>query len=314
VMSRARMQRPIIALALAAKPTDHFSVGLGLHVSYGITANGTAFLQTANNTTSSMRISASIKPQASPNLGWLLTSQKNQDQTGSWSLGQMFRMANSSDVTLAFNSSARAFGSLAALDLRFGGTAAMFYDPLSLETGFTWKHARHARLLLQADFQNWRKFKRPALQIDSQEESCQQEAGGTCDPLLVNPTTLPALALRNIWIARIAEEWTFGSQSLRLGYSYRPSIFQGPPQEAGNYLDPAKHTASIGMGWKFDSFFGWQAPATIDFHANYQALVTQQITKTALNEVGQAGVKIGSPGYTAGGHAWGGGATLNLSL
>ncbi len=314
VLYRSRTQRPLIEAALAAKFGSQLSVGVGLHIGYAITANGTAMLQTEDDTISTMRVSASLKPKTSPNLSWLLVSQLPQNEPGAWTFGQVLRLPHDAKAKLVFNSSARAFGNLAALDLNFGASSALFYDPLMLETGFSWRHSPRGRLILQADFQNWTRFERPALEVDALEGSCENEDETSCSSL-VNPTIFPALALRNLWIPRIAEEITWEKATLRLGYAYRPSMFSAVPNGAGNYLDPAKHSATIGWGWKFESFLGWNAPATLDLHGAYQHLVAQQITKTPGDEAGTAGKnKIGSPGYTAGGRLWGGGATLTLEL
>ncbi|MBU6376715.1 MAG: hypothetical protein KGQ59_12005 [Bdellovibrionales bacterium] len=312
VLYRARGQRPQIELALGARLSQRFSLGLGLHVGYGITAKGTAFLQTTAGSTSSMRVSASIKPQTSPNLGWLLTSEKAPWETGSWSLGQVVRMPNNAQANLSFESSARAFGSLAALDIRFGAASSMFYDPLTLETGLQWKHGGRGRLLAQLDFQNWTKFKSPALSIQNPTKDCDGCPGA---PFLINPSTLPSLPLRNIWIPRIAEEIELRSTTVRLGYAYRPSMFSTLPSDSGNYLDPSKHIVSAGVGWKRNSFLGWSTPMKIDLHASYQHLLTQSVSKSPGDELGTlTSSKIGAPGYTVGGRLWGGGATMTLEL
>jgi hypothetical protein len=315
VLYRSRNQRPLIELGLSGKITPRLSAGIGLHIGYAITANGIAFLQTNTGTTSTMRVSASLKPKTSPNFAWLWQSETAASETGSWTLGQVIRMPHDAQATLSFSSGARAFGSLAALDLRFGASSALFYDPLSIETGFSWHHSPQKRLILQLDFQNWANFERPALQIAGQDTCSKTNPGDPCSPLLVNPTTLPALNLRNTFTPRIAEEIQFEKTTLRLGYSFHPSIFTKAPSGSGNYLDPDKHNASLGYGWKFPSFLGWNTPAALDVHGSYQFLVSQQVTKTANDEAGTAGkTKIGAPGYTAGGNLWGGGATLTLEL
>ncbi len=312
VLYRSRTQRPLLEAGLAAKITPRLSLGLGLHIGYAITATGNAFLQTAAGTTSSMRVSASLKPKTSPNLAWLLLSETPQEEAGAWSFGQVLRTTHDAKATLNFNSSARAFGDLAALDIRFGANSALFYDPLTLETGFSWKHSPRGRLYLQADFQNWANFKRPALEITDPIENC---TGTGCTGLIVNPSVLPGMSLRNIVTPRIAEEISFDASTLRIGYFYRPSMFRSLPSDSGNYLDPSRHSISAGWGRRFPTFLGWDTPAQLDFHASYQHLVNQSVVKTAGDETGDlAETKIGAPGYSIGGRLWGGGATLTLEL
>jgi hypothetical protein len=308
VLYRARNQRPQIELGLGGQLGEHLFLGAGLHIGFGISANGTVFLQASDGKPSTMRVTASIKPKASPLLGWLWQEER-------WSVGQVLRASNAASSELAFNSSARAFGDLAALDIRFSALSSLFYDPATLETGWTWQYSPVHRLMLQLDLQAWRSFESPALNIKEPQDSCTlNPGGGSCSNLIVSASSLPSLPLQNILIPRIAQEWTLAKLDVRAGYAYRPSIFSALPTGAGNYLDPPRHMASLGAGWRIAPALGLSHPIELDAHLQFQQLVTQKIEKDPNTEAGEAGTKIGAPGYSAGGRVWGGGVSISMAL
>jgi hypothetical protein len=308
VLYRARNQRPQLELGLGARLGDRLTLGAGAHVSFGLSATGTLFLQAQSGKPSTLRVTASVKPKASPVAGWLWNG-------GSYTLSQVVRLANSARSEMNFNSSARAFGDLAALDVQFSALSSLFYDPLAIETGWSWQYSPSARLIVQLDLQGWRSFSPPAALIRQPEDDCTISAGtSTCAGLEVSAGILPGYPLRNIAIPRLAHEWSSGSTAIRAGYAYRPGIFSAPPTGAGNYLDPSRHMASLGAGWRFGTESGFPAPIELDAHLIFHQLVSQQIEKTSGTEAGDAGTKIGAPGYSAGGRVWGGGVSLTMAL
>ncbi len=311
VLYRARMQRPQIEAGVGADLEGGLFVGAGLHIVYGLTGRGDLFLQTADGKPSTMRMSASIKPKVSPALAVTKIWDRGQggEAPGSTSLGAVLRFPAQSETVLDLTSSARAFGNLAALDVSFGADSTLFYDPLAVELGMSWKHSPSSRAFLQLDFQRWSQFKSPALSIQDPSEECTPDVPGACDNLLVNPSTSPAFSYQDIFIPKVAEEVDLTDQlTLRFGYGYRPSIFKSLPTGIGNYLDPPRHMINAGIGWKFRGL-------QMDLHASYHALETQTITKTPGDELGTlANTKIGGPSYEAGGRIFGGGFTLGFEL
>ncbi len=97
----------------------------------------------------------------------------------------------------------------------------------------------------------------------------------------------------------------------------RPSIFSDPngPTEGGNYLDPAKHSLTLGWGLKYQHFLGFETGCQLDFNVLFQHLPVQHVVKSPGNEVGNlSDLKIGAPGYDAGGNILGGGVSLSLAF
>lgn len=302
VLHRSRNQKPELNLGLGVRPSDRFSIGLGIHLGSALTSNTTIFLQTDQNKVSTMRIAASLKTKASPYLGAQVVL------SDSLTSGLVFRMPLTQNERINVQASTRAIGTVAALNFNFPAIATMYYEPLSVEWGNQWKFARDQSLFFQIDYQNWSRFKAPALVIGSPET----QLGG----VQFSPGKNPAFEYRDIIIPRIGYEKRLDTTTFRMGYAYRESILKNPPTGAGNYLDPSEHRFSGGMGFDFPRFLDFDAPCRIDFHVAYYQLVKQHVVKTPGDETGaRAGnQKIGAPGFEAGGHIWGGGLTLNLFL
>lgn len=294
VLYRARTQRPQIELGIGCKPSESFQIGIGLHIAYSLTSSATLFLQTDQNKSSSMRFQSSLKPKAAPSFGILFTP------SGNTSFGSVLRLPVSSSNYITLNSSARVLGPLAALDFRFKSMSALYYDPMSVEFSWSTTHWPDSRFYVQLDYQFWSKFEAPIISIQEPQ---------TDQGIIISPSQTPAPYYKDILIPKFAEEISFGTKILRFGYAYRPSILKHLPQGAGNYLDPPKHIATVGLGLEYTDF-------RIDFNIAYHQLVTQNIVKDPGDETGAGSgdIKIGAPGYNAGGKIFGGGISLTLAL
>lgn len=314
---RSRTQRPQIDVGLGvSRHTESrtASLGFGVHLGYSLTANGTLFLQGDSSRVSTMRFSSSIKPKASPYFGALYASND-----GAFTTGLVFRLPLNSASTMVLNSGARLFGDLAALDFNFKATSALYYDPMSLELGGSWKYNSRGRLLAQFDFQAWNLFEAPSLYINDPEVTgCSDSGAGSCSGgLEIASSADGQFQFRNILIPRLATEYELpGYRVIRLGYAYRQSILRNDLSGAGNYLDPSKHILTAGLGFRFDRFLSFDQPFTLDLHASWQQLISQSVEKAPGDENGQGtgDLKIGAPGYEVGGKIFGGGLSLSLAL
>ncbi len=312
VLYRARQQRPRIHAGLAVEPITGLSVGAGMQIGFSVTSRATVFLQSGANHPSTMRFIASMKPKASPYGGIFYTSKEQV-----FTSGVVFRMPLKSSNYLDLQSSARAFGnSFVGLDFNFSGTSAFFYDPMSLEVGSSVLYTSQTRLIAQVDYEVWKDFQAPAVEVlDPRTSGCGSANCG----INISPGLALKYPLRNIWVPRIGHEVYFGESNrytTRAGYSYRQGIFSALPTGAGNYLDPDKHIVSLGFGIKFQNLLGHAIPWGVDVYGQYQSLVKQVIRKTPGDELGAGSgdLKIGAPGYETGGKIYGGGATLTFAL
>ncbi len=311
VLQRSRTQRPQFAGAAGMQLSEHWSMGAGVEIGFALTGNGSVFLNTDPNKPSTMRFSASMKPKALPYAGILFHSNKDK-LTG----GLVVRAPLSSPNEYTLNSSARAFGNLAALDFNFKADSALYYDPLSIELGGSYAVLARTRVVAQLEYQRWSNFQPPALNIQNpQTGTCT--GGGCSGGIQISPSNNPSFNFNDTWVPRLGVEHQLNDeQTFRLGYFYRPGIID-PSQlsGAGNLLDPARHAFSAGFGWRFHQFLHLDTPFTLDIDAQFQVLQTQTISKSAGNEAGTPGdPKIGSPGYQAGGKIFGGGLTLSWAF
>lgn len=307
MLQRSRNQKPEFDVGVSMKPAANLSLGAGVHLGAALTSNTTIFLQTDATKTSTMRVSASLKTKATPYFG------ANLALTPSLATGLVIRLPFAQTEKLKVNASSRVLGNIAALDFNFPALATMYYDPLSVELGTKWDYSDTNRFLFQIDYQTWSKFESPALEIQSTDTTTC--SGAPCG-IEFSTSKNPSFEYRDIFIPRVGHEWDLGRSTLRVGYSYRPSILKNTPSGAGNYLDPSEHRMVAGWGYQFTKFLDFDTPCRLDFHLAYHQLESQRITKTSGDETGAGSgeQKIGAPGYEAGGRLLGGGLSLNLSL
>lgn len=306
VLYRARTQRPQVEVGLGAQLGKGWHLGVGAHTAFSLTGNGSVFLNTQANTASSMRFTSSLVPKVAPYFGLFYAPKESR-----FNLASVFRLPVASDNNVSFSSSARVFGPLPGVDFNFLAVSALFYDPMALELGGTFQASSWVKVIAQVDYQIWNRFQAPALLI-SQPTTTAKGTGS----FSIAPGSVPAFTYLNIVVPRVGAELTLSEKTvLRVGYYYRPSMIDGVPNEAGNYLDPAKHAMNLGLGIKVPHFLTLENPLQIDFNLTYQLLVAFHVTKTAGNEVGDlADRKIGAPGYDAGGNLIGGGVSLSVGF
>ncbi len=299
-MHRSRTQRPEFALALSSRPSSDSSYGVGVRLGSTMNANTTVFLQNdAAGKVSSMRIAASLKTKAVPYAG------------AEWKHSESLRFAATARMPLEQNeyimvhASARAIGTVSALDFTMPAMATMNYDPWSFSMGTSWRHSSSQTLFMQIDYELWSRFKAPTLIIQDPETTGCTGAG--CGVQFASGQNGP-FRYQNILIPRIGHEWALGDDSFRLGYSFRPTILKDSGSAGNNnLLDPPEHRFSAGYGFRFKSFLDFDTPCGLDLHANMSYLPGKNIVKTSSTA-------IGAPGYDSGGFIWGGGATLAFAF
>lgn len=352
VLYRSRTQRPQVNLGLGARIAPRIHVGAGAYLGFALSANATVFLQTDSAKPSTMRFATSMKPKLAPYVGLYFggapgtapvsaapslesgakdsaaaaagasgTESGDAAAGGSspgWSAGLVVRAPLKSANNMVLNSGARAFGSFAALDFAFKATSALYYDPLTVEAGFSTPLFDRHRVSLQAEFQRWSAFEAPTLAIQEpvtcNDDDPDDPSDSTDCGVTVSPSYNPNFDFRDIIVPRVGYEYTLSSRtSLRGGYAFRPSIMKSVPNGAGNFLDPTKHIITAGVGLNYSRMLGYELPWRLDIHGAWQRMNTQTIVKTAGDETGASGKnKIGAPGYQAGGNVFGGGVSVSF--
>lgn len=302
VMYRSRTQRPQVEIGIGFNPYGPIYLGVGAHVGFALNSIATLFIQTNPGTASTMRFASSLVPKAAPFFSALVAPDGKDSR---WSAGAVFRMAMVSDNNMYLKTSARAFGTLTALDFNFNAFGALYYDPASLEIGGSWRPLDWLRANAQVDYVFWGDFQKATLTIyNTQMGQCN---GGCPGSLAIQPGSNPAYATQNIFVPRAGAEFILGKHTLRAGYSYKPSILASASTDSANPIDPAAHRISIGYGYEFQRLGGLDHPWNLDIHATWQALVGGLVTKVGTTT-------IGYPGYATGGNLFGGGVSLSLAL
>jgi hypothetical protein len=305
VLYRARTQRPQVNVGLGSELGAGLHIGLGLGFDFSITSQAEAFLTGSASTASSMKFAASVKPSVRPYFGLFYSPQSSPQ---SFTLGAVVRLASATKNLMVLKTRARALGGVAALDLNFNGRSALYYDPMTLELGGSFPMASWGRLYTQVDWQLWNGFEAPALFIEEPPQANNL--------FHLRPGGSPAQSYTRILIPRMAQEiYLSDTTTVRLGYAYRPSFLSSPTQAAGNYLDPSKHILNLGLGLQYSHFLSLEVPMSVDFHFTYHSLIRQTIVKTPGNEGGDlTDVKIGHPGYNAGGSLLGVGVNISFAI
>lgn len=311
---RSRLQRPQVEAGVGAELFSGLHFGIGVHTAYVLTSRADVFIQNSSNAgdankTSTLRFSSSLKPKIVPSLSLLWIPPALEQRL---SIAAAVRFIASSETIMNLRSAARVIGGSAGIDFVFKANSAIYYDPLTYQLAVSYAVKPQTRVFAQADYQLWSLYRSPAIQIQDPVNNPDCPAPGSCVGAPIQPSKYGNLGLKNIVIPKVALEHQAGIRTYRLGYGYRPSPFK-LSDGAGNYLDPPKHMLTAGLGFMFQRFFGNQTPWSLDFHAAYHALVTQTVTKSPGNEIGNASEsKIGAPGYEAGGRVFGGGLSVSV--
>ncbi len=304
-LHRGRTQKPEFQFAISGLLSPKWSLGVGVYLGARLTSDTTLFLNQGAGTASSMRISSSLKTQASPFFGLTYIP------TPTLSLGWVVRLASSVPATLNVQAGARAIGNVSALDFGFPAIGTMYYDPLTVSLGATWRYAAQQTLFLQADYQAWENYRSPVLVI---QNSNTTNCSPSCGVDFASGIDL-AGRTRDLLIPRVGHSWDVGTGTIHSGYTFRRGIYRSLPEGAGNPIDPDEHRISAGYGWEFNSFLAFDAPGRLDFHGSYSIYPKKTVAKSPGDENGNTvNSKIGAPGYEIGGNEWGTGFTLGLAL
>ncbi len=310
---RGRTHRPQIELGASVEPVQNFTIGAGLHLGYTLTSYAQVFLNTSADKPSWIRFSSSLKPKLAPYFG---LGFQSSDKDPTFTAGAVVRLPLAASNQMLLKSGARVFGSFAAVDFNFNALSALFYDPLRVELGVTVQPLHFLKVRAEADFEAWTLFEASTLTIQDPTSACDNTDSSACG-ISISAGKTPKLPLVNTWTPKVGTEFAVTEDvTLRLGYAYVPSIFSALPTGAANFLDPPKHSLNAGLGYHFTNFLGIAESASIDAHFSYHLLKTQTIVKAAGDEAGggSGDLKIGAPGYDAGGRVLGGGLSATLHL
>jgi hypothetical protein len=277
VMYRARNSRTMTTINLANLYNQNNSYSVG--ILGGIQTSGESYLVTrTDGNPSSGKVNFVAKPSAAIILSWsrklehsaqLLVTLQDQMKT---------KIRTQADGISPIGS-----GSLVPFNLTL--SSLLYYDPRILRTTYL-KSYSWGSLTSTLEVQDWSGYETPALDVKTQS-------------LFTTGRDLEDIETELIAIPRIAINFQLPSEnSLTLGTHYRKSPIKSNLNEGGSSLDPDVLAFNIGWGRRMTIL-----EESFNFHLtlSHHQLMDVDVNKTANNELGAAGSKIGAPGYQAGG-------------
>ena len=282
VLYRAENQRPRISLLAELDVIRDLRFGLGFDLGFGVTSEATVFLQSGDGKSSSQRISATVKPKFIP--------IATMDWAG---YRLMVKGENRVDFSFRTDSGASIFPPLnASFDVTYLSNSALYYDPWMFDISKVFDLSTLAldtwSVQLGLSFQLWSGFVSRSAVIESVSGTFSNGIG-------------PEFKARNLLVPRIGIEKGFTSSRWSLDYAFKDSIFAQTPSGVGNYLDPPRHTASVGAVFPLRS--GWEWGTSLQV----ARLGPQSVVKSNATE-------IGAPGYVASGWLYGGNIHVTIPL
>ena len=292
---RSRTQRPQVYTGVGISLFPRLQLGVGLSFASTLSATTTVFATGSTNPqkVSTQRFSSTIKPAVAPYFS-LYTNP------GPVEFGVTVRLKNRYKVEIETTANANFLGSLGSIPLRLGSSSTIYYDPFEVDASFAFHWPESITTTFELNYLEYAVFETPILAI--------KDMGSVSS---VQPTIDMTPPMRNIWVPKFGLQKDFEKISLRGGYLFRPSPIESNSGR-GNLVDPAKHVFTAGIGFDLKKYNLTKNDLFLDLHAQYHRLVSDRVTKSSLNEVGQSGNKIGAPGYDIGGHIIGGGFSLTM--
>jgi hypothetical protein len=178
------------------------------------------------------------------------------------------------------------------LPLPFNATVSsmIFYDPHTFRLGTSIKSDSTSSLetYVGLEYQIWSGYKTPKIDI--------VKNGG----ILLPSTNYEKIERKNTLNPKIGIKWDVTNRlALLLGAAYRMTPLKGDFSGSGNSIDTDSYIASGGLQYRIVI---WGRDVSIGTSLQYHQLKDKHVTKTTGQENGNAGDKIGAPGYDIGGY------------
>lgn len=277
VMYRSRYRRTMIHLNYAHKLSDNFAFSLGTHIGFQAGAN------TTNNVSlngTSFGTSAGLKTEVKPSLAAILSTIYRKDN---WSASFTFQQEMKSNLETQANG---VINDPTSALFQITIESMIYYDPHILRFGGTYEVGNFT-FLGTLEYQLWDNYKTPVIRV--------KDRGG----VIIASDDYEKVELRNIPVPKVGARLRLtDTMSLMAGLSYKPTPLKGNFAGAGNSIDSNSLILAAGGSLSL-KFFG--KDLELSAGAQYHKLEELNIVKTANQENGSAGSKIGAPGYKVGG-------------
>ncbi len=276
-MYRARYRRTQLHANYALPLSDKWAISLGTHIGFQASAR----VNTQVSLGDSYGSSGNAKTQIDPSLGVIASVVYKMEDSH---LGFTFQQEMKSNLD------AVATGEISDPPLtliNIGLENMIYYDPHILRLSYA-KAWSQFEAYASIEYQMWENYESPLIKI--------KNLGGTVRA----SDDYEKLSLKNIIVPKVGIKWiATDSISLLAGAIYRQTPIDSDFSGAGNTIDADSLILTGGLTYDFKLF---NKDIQLGLSTQYHKLSEENVVKTAGQENGNAGQKIGAPGYTIGGH------------
>ena len=227
--------------AIALRMTEWLSMGIGLQLFADLVGRVGIDLRLSDRQITGQSVRVNFPLKLTPTAGLLIGPFHDFRIGLSWKRSTQLKFEIPSTLVL---------DETVALEFNVGGV--VLYTPETFNLGLAYENASRGTVLsIGTTWARWSNAPDPSLRIAVDAQGDFLESLGIEERLDLQGSQAVDLAFRDIWILRAAVEQTLNKRwRLRSGYVFRP----GPapiPTGAYNYLDPASHRISMGLGVGF---------------------------------------------------------------
>ena len=278
VMFQSRHQRTSAFVNFAKKWSDDFAFSLGAIMGFQATADVKTNMSLNGANYGSW---ASGQTKVSPSMGVVVSATKRFQNMSVFFTYQQEMKSNLKTIIHGEITNP----SLALFDATMG--AMIFYDPHTYRLGSQFS-VGDFEFYSGVEYQMWTNYKTPLMNV--------VKNGGVIVPssnfekIVTKDTINPRLGLKY----NVTNRW-----STLLGAQYRMSPIQGDFSDSGNSIDSDTLVGTGGLQYRMVI---WSKNVHLGAALQYHHLMDKRVTKSANQENGAAGPKIGAPGYDVGGY------------
>ncbi len=278
VFYHARYKRTEAFLQYAHPLTPNLAFSLGTFVGFQVRADMSA---QASITGTPYGSSASAKAKVAPSLAALASIAYKLEN---WATYFAFKQEMKSNLD------ANMMGDTSDPPIPFDIEVASlpYYDPTIFRLGLQRKGDRLSFMGL-LEYQMWEHYQTPLVRI-TQRASVKSS------------DNYEHVQTKNILLPKVGFQWNIvDALSVMGGVAYRPTPLKGDFSGSGNSIDSNTTIFTTGLKWNtaFSNF-----PMEIAGSFQWHQLEERTVVKTANQENGAGGSKIGAPGYKIGGNVY----------
>ncbi len=277
VMYRSRHRRTTIFLNYAKSMSERLALSVGGHL--GLQISSDAYTESSLNG-NSYGSGAYARATVKPTLGGLFSIAYRFDQA---LLGFSYQQEMKSHIK------ARIQGQTSVPPLPFDVdlNSLFYFDPHLFRLNYSYRW-NSFEILSTLEYQLWENYETPLFHLS-------QNSG-----ILQSSDDYESIQPRNILIPKLGFQYqATDTLSFSCGAAYRPTPLQGDFSGPGNSVDT--DSTIFGVGLAYQQSFG-EHLLELKPSFQYHQLSSKKVTKTENQENGTPGPKLGSPGYSLGGH------------